>query len=86
MIYQIKQFILLQPMLGGYGQNISSFYGTSDMLVKNFGISKKFHTEFTAEDLLKENGMSVENISNIIENMLQKDTSFKTSFFSPEIL
>ncbi len=57
-------------LMGGYGQNISSFYGTSDILVKNFGISKKFHTDFTAEDLLKENGMSVENISNIIENML----------------
>ena len=57
-------------LMGGYGQNISSFYGISDMLVKNFGISKKFHTDFTAEDLLKENGMSVENISNIIENML----------------
>lgn len=54
-------------LMGGYGQNISSFYGTSDILVKNFGISKKFHTDFTAEDLLKENGMSVENISNIIE-------------------
>ena len=40
--------------MGGYGQNISSFYGTSDILVKNFGISKKFHTDFTAEDLLKE--------------------------------
>ena len=56
--------------MGGYGQNISWFYGTSDILVKNFGISKIFHTDFTAEDLLKENGMSVENISNIIENML----------------
>lgn len=54
-------------LMGGYGQNISSFYGTSDILVKNFGISKKFHTDFTAEELLKENGMSVENISNIIE-------------------
>ena len=49
--------------MGGYGKNISSFYGTSDILVKNFGISKKFHTYFTEEDLLKENRMSVENIS-----------------------
>jgi 1-deoxy-D-xylulose-5-phosphate synthase len=41
-------------LMGGYGQNISSFYGTSDILVKNFSISKKCHTDFTAEDLLKE--------------------------------
>lgn len=49
-------------LMGGYGQNIATFYGMDDMLVKNFGISKKFHTDFDAEELLKENGMSVQNI------------------------
>lgn len=49
-------------LMGGYGQNIASFYGTSDVLVKNYGISKKFHTDFKAEELLKDNGMSVQNI------------------------
>ena len=57
-------------MLGGYGQNISSFYGTSDILVKNFGISKKFHTDFKAEELLAKCGMSKENLVNIIEGYL----------------
>lgn len=54
-------------LMGGYGQTIASFYGTTDMLVKNYGISKKFHTDFEPEELLKENGMSVQNIVNEIK-------------------
>lgn len=53
--------------MGGYGQTIASFYGTTDMLVKNYGISKEFHTDFEPEELLKENGMSVQNIVNEIK-------------------
>lgn len=59
-------------LMGGYGQNIASFYGTSDMLVKNYGISKKFHTDFKAEKLLAENGMSVKNITDEIRRVLEK--------------
>ena len=36
-------------LMGGYGQNIESFYGKDEMLVKNYGISKAFHTYFVAE-------------------------------------
>lgn len=57
-------------LMGGYGQNIASYYGDSNMLVKNYGISKKFHTDFKAEDLLKENGMSVDNLVNVIKEYL----------------
>ena len=53
-------------LMGGYGQNIASFYGMDKMLVKNYGISKAFHTDFVAEELLAENGMSVENLFNEI--------------------
>ena len=53
-------------LMGGYGQNIASFYGMDKMLVKNYGISKAFHTDFVAEELLAENGMSVENLFNDI--------------------
>ena len=49
---------------GGYGQNIASFYGESDIKVKNYGISKEFHTDFKPEELLAQNGMSVQNIVN----------------------
>ena len=54
-------------LMGGYGQNIASFYGTDKMFVKNYGISKAFHTDFDADELLAENGMSVENLFNEIK-------------------
>lgn len=54
-------------LMGGYGQNIASFYGDSKMLVKNYGISKAFHTDFEPEKLLEENGMSVEKLFNEIK-------------------
>ena len=47
---------------GGYGQRIASFFGTSEMKVKNYGISKAFHTDFVAEELLAQHGLSVENL------------------------
>lgn len=57
-------------IMGGYGQNIASFYGTSDMKVVNLGISKKFHSDFNANKLLEENNISVDGIYRIIkENM-----------------
>lgn len=57
-------------LMGGYGQNISSFYGDSNMKVKNYGISKSFHTDFDADKLLSENGISVENVTNVIKEYL----------------
>lgn len=56
-------------LMGGYGQNIASFYGESDIKVKNYGISKEFHTDFKPEELLAQNGMSVQNIVNEIKNI-----------------
>ncbi len=55
-------------LIGGYGQTIASFYGDMDMKVKNYGISKAFHTDFKAEELLAENGMSVEQLTAYIKN------------------
>ncbi len=57
-------------LMGGYGQTIASFYGTSKMLVKNHGISKAFHTDFNPEKLLEENGMSVNKLFNEISSFL----------------
>lgn len=47
---------------GGFGQKIASFYGVSDMKVKNYGIKKSFPDRYVPEELLKENGISVEQI------------------------
>ena len=57
-------------LVGGYGMNIASFYGNDKILVKNYGISKKFHTDFIAEKLLEENGMSVDKIFNEIKKII----------------
>lgn len=55
-------------LMGGYGQTIASFYDDTNMKVKNYGISKAFHTEFKATELLAENGMSVEQLTTYIRN------------------
>lgn len=47
---------------GGWGQRVASFYGPSMMRVKNYGIAKEFHDRYDATELLKENGVSVEQI------------------------
>lgn len=58
-------------VMGGYGQNIASFYGNSNMKVQNYGISKAFHTDFEANKLLEENGISVENLTNTIKEIVK---------------
>ena len=47
---------------GGFGQKIASYYGTSDIKVKNYGIKKGFPDRYVPEELLKGNGISVEQI------------------------
>ena len=54
----------------GYGVNIASYFGKDAIKVLNFGISKKFHTDFKAEELLAQCGMSRENLVNVIKNYL----------------
>ena len=58
-------------VFGGYGQTVASYYGDKNVLVKNFGISKYFHSDFNPEKLLAENGISEENLFNIIANYLK---------------
>ena len=55
---------------GGYGVNIAGYFGTSNLKVINYGISKKFHTDFKAEELLASNGMSIEKLVKVIEDYL----------------
>jgi len=56
---------------GGYGQNIASSCGNSDMKVITLGISKEFHSNFNTEELLAENGISKGNIIDIINEFLE---------------
>ena len=55
-------------LFGGYGQNIASFYGDSGMRVKNYGLSKAFHTDIVADKLLEENGISVGKLVDVIKS------------------
>ena len=47
---------------GGFGEKVASFYGTSGMKVKNYGLEKKFIDRYKAEDLLSSLGITAGKI------------------------
>ncbi len=53
---------------GGYGQRVASFFGAGGPAVINLGVSKAFHSDFNAEELLRENGIAVPNILRLIRS------------------
>ena len=55
---------------GGFGEKIASFYGTSNIKVKNYGIKKAFYDRYDVDELLKENRLTVEQITEDIEQMM----------------
>ena len=55
---------------GGWGQRVASFYGPSTMRVKNYGIAKEFHDRYDATKLLRENGVSVDQIVSDVKALL----------------
>ena len=58
---------------GGFGEKIASFYGQSNSIkVKNYGIAKAFYDRYDVNELLKENGITVEQITNDIEKLLDE--------------
>ena len=55
---------------GGYGQTVASYLGNTELKVQNYGINKKFYDRYSVEELMKENGLTVDNIvKNIIESL-----------------
>ena len=55
---------------GGYGQTVASFLGNIDLKVQNYGINKKFYDRYKVEELMEENGLTVNNIvKNVIESL-----------------
>ena len=55
---------------GGYGQTVASYLGDTELKVQNYGINKKFYDRYSVEELMEENGLTVENIvKNIIESL-----------------
>ena len=55
---------------GGYGQTVASYLGNTVLKVQNYGIDKKFYDRYNVEELMKENGLTVDNIvKNVIESL-----------------
>ena len=47
---------------GGFGGKIASFYGNTDMKVKNYGIKKAFYDKYDVNELLKANKLTPQQI------------------------
>lgn len=50
-------------LAGGFGQQVASFLGDSDMKVLNFGLAKRFEDRYDIEALEKKNGLLPEQIA-----------------------
>ena len=57
---------------GGFGQKIASYFGDSNIKVKNYGLQKKFYDRYNPEELLKEENMDIESIIGYINDTLQR--------------
>lgn len=57
---------------GGLGQKIASYFGDTNIKVKNYGLQKKFYDRYNPEELLKEENMDIESIIEYINNNLQR--------------
>ena len=55
---------------GGFGQKIAAFYGASDIKVKNYGLQKVFYDRYNPQDLLRQLGMTSEQIIEDIKKLL----------------
>lgn len=59
---------------GGFGQKIAAFFGTdTDMRVKNYGLNKEFYDRYDPEDLIRQLGMSTDQIIEDIRAILSND-------------
>lgn len=56
---------------GGLGQKIASYYGTSKMLVKNYGLEKQFYDRYNPEQLLYSLGMTTSQMLDYVKNILK---------------
>lgn len=54
---------------GGFGQKVASYYGPSDMKVKNFGLKKEFYDRYDPEELQGEISMTPEQITFFLKSM-----------------
>ncbi|MDY4186517.1 MAG: 1-deoxy-D-xylulose-5-phosphate synthase [Candidatus Borkfalkiaceae bacterium] len=55
---------------GGFGQKISSYYGTSDIKIKNYGLEKKFYDRYNPSELLNELKITPQGVIEEIKKVL----------------
>lgn len=55
---------------GGFGEKIARFYGTSDMKVLNYGLTKEFLDRYDVKDVLEKNRLTVPQIVEDISSLL----------------
>lgn len=55
---------------GGYGEKIARFYGDSDIKVLNYGFRKEFLDRYVADDVMKDNGITAEQIEDRVKELL----------------
>ena len=58
---------------GGFGQKIASYFGDTNIKVKNYGLQKKFYDRYNPEELLKEENMDIESIIEYINNNKERN-------------
>lgn len=55
---------------GGFGEKIARYYGKDSVKVLNYGLKKQFYDRYNIDDVLKENHLTTEQITNDIKNIL----------------
>jgi 1-deoxy-D-xylulose-5-phosphate synthase len=58
---------------GGFGQKIAAFYADKNMKVKIYGLKKEFYDRYNPQELLRQLGMTTEQILADIKNLLKSD-------------
>lgn len=58
---------------GGFGEKISRFYGNSQVKVLNFGLKKEFLDRYNVEEILKENHLTADIISDDVIELINNN-------------
>lgn len=57
---------------GGFGEKIARFYGDSSVKVLNYGLKKEFLDRYNADEVIKKNRLTKEQITEDIKNLLNR--------------
>ena len=55
---------------GGFGQKVASFYALTDMKVKTYGLKREFYDRYNPAELLRDLGMTTEQMITDINNLI----------------